>query len=276
MTRHYKCPHCSHSSVDLLAHIHSNHPDRLHDFTCNGCNVEGFATPQQLASHRWQVHGERGRGRPVGAKARADRQSVEMIPLLEISAQGYVLYAHMVENFATYDGNGRVRQLRYEQDDGLVSRTVAMWLGFDGDATKVKWLLERLSHDGLLIRQTERAASQPSTKKTRLYAIEWTPLALQLLPDAVPKAVASRLRKEYPIHVAPPAAGVDDVLAELKTLRLELEAVRLENQRLQDEMAERDRILASRGQLVHTSNTPGVNWDVKRVMEAPPGSHHEG
>lgn len=280
--RLFLCPHCEDRvpAAAMVDHISKAHPGHEHDFVCDLCEAEGFATKQRLATHRSQAHSIRSgrlRGKPRGKPK--EESTVAKVPLIEITEPEFSFLWHVIDTYGERDLIDRVVRARYEQDDGFLSRTVAWWMGYDGDVTKVKWSLDRLEHgDGLIVRETLKPGDDPDKKRTRLYALEVTPLGLNCIQN-VPKVIRERIIRQWPIHQPPEKLDVADLAEELRLLRLELkaanQATNIWRTRAEENKAERDRILKSRGQIVHTSETPDVDWELKRLQESAPGGRAE-
>lgn len=283
--RLFTCEHCSRrmEKGDLIEHIKTDHPEHAHDHACDLCTIEGFPTRQQLGTHRANAHGKRARGRPPGTGRRplasATTESGPRVPLIDASPKGFVLLYHLIDAYGIRDSDGKLIAARYEQADGRVSSTVAMWLGLE-DVTRTKWIYMSLAADGLIKRQTwplgeEEPLEGEEHDARRTYAIELTPLALWLVERASRTTLAKNALRENPVNLAPPVLTLDEALRELEilraTMREQQEVIERLNRQNAEEIQERARILASRGQVVHTSEGP--NWETKRLMEAAPGTH---
>lgn len=194
------------------------------------------------------------------------------VALIEASDEAFALLWHLYENYATYDGEGKLTRVRYEQADGRVSITVARWLGYEA-ASDVKYLVDCLVRDELLIRQTEPLTGEQVTKHTRCYALEFTPLALEWVPR-VPKSIVARVTGEFPIHLPKAEDTIDSLRVEIRRLRAELkekeEIIAVQNRRHE----ELQNILASRSQVAHRTESPNFAID-PTMLRAPESSRAE-
>lgn len=285
--RLYACEHCLRrmSKGALIDHILTEHPDHARDHKCEICDAEGYPTRQQLGTHRANAHGKRTPGRPAGTRLGrpplgvvSTAESGPRVPLIDASPKAFVLLYHLIDAYGTRDGDGKLVSARYEQSDGRVSSTVAMWLGLE-DVTRTKWIYTSLAADGLIKRQTwplgeKEPAEGEEYDAKRTYAIELTPLALWLVERARKTTLAKNAVRENPVNLAPPVPTLDEALDLLRTLqatvRDQQEVIERLNKERAEEIQERARILASRGQVVHTTETP--NWEMKRLQEAAPGT----
>jgi hypothetical protein len=190
------------------------------------------------------------------------------VALVEASDEGFAVLWHLYDNYAARDAEGNVTKVRYEQADGRVSLTVARWLGYE-TASDVKYMLDCLARDELLIRQTDPLTGEEATKHTRLYALEFSPLALEWVPR-VPRAIVARITAEYPIRSLRPEDTIDSLRTEIRRLKAELKDKEQTIEFHVRRNEELQRILDSRSQVVHRTETPTPNYEVDSLMRTAP------